>query len=472
MDVRVEFLNLMQQSKISEAVEFALSARKDREILLAALGDHFLSSGNLSVAKSFYVESLSSKANPSAEFGLGSVLLTEGYPEKSLKFFSYASRDDRYEVKSLLKMGMASRLVGDIRGSLDFYLKASSKGYGGHVLYFNIATLLSDLGEFKKASEYYDRGILMAPDDPKARFNYSMHLLSSGDFRRGLEYYESRPWCFRGKGSEWSGSAGENVLVISEQGYGDLIHFSRFIRDVAKVSNRVALACDPKLAGLMSTLGCLYEILPLEQEVIDKAAGSYPKYCRVMSIPYLMGLDLSVSVVPYLKPDEKRSGFWKDYVSSESGLKVGLCWQGGKRADPEMVFNDRKRSVDLKNLEPILATKGVSFYSLQKDWKETHPSLKYPMELCGDFLDTASLISNLDLVISVDTSVAHVAGSLGVPVWVMSRLGGCWRWGLEGSETFWYPSMKIFRQKTMDDWLPVVDEVASGLRGLASSRAT
>jgi tetratricopeptide (TPR) repeat protein len=461
MNKKLEFLALIEQSKISKAINFALSAKEDREVFLAAIGDHFFASGNLSAAKSFYVHSLRSKPNPSAEFGLGSVLLSGGEPEKSLKFFSCSSKDKRYEVNSMLKMGLASRLIGDIKGSLDFYLKASSKGYKGYILHLNIATLLSDLGEFEKASEHYELGILLAPEDHKARLNYSMHLLSLGDFSRGLEFYESRPWCFKGKGLEWSGSHGENVLVISEQGYGDLIHFCRFIKEVAKVSNKVALACDPKLFGLMSTLGCLDEIFPLDQESIDNASDSYPRYCRVMSIPYLMGLKLPPPETdPYLKPDCARSSFWKDYLSGDAGLKVGLCWQGGKRDDPEMIFNDRRRSIDLKALSPVLDIEGVNFYSLQKDWMEYHPKIKYPMKICGDFLDTASLISNLDLVISVDTSIAHVAGSLGVPVWMMSRLGGCWRWGLESPHTFWYPSMRIFRQKAIDDWEPVANDIA------------
>ena len=133
-----------------------------------------------------------------------------------------------------------------------------------------------------------------------------------------------------------------------------------------------------------------------------------------------------------------------------------------------MLFNDRKRSVDLSLMEDLLSVEGVNFYSLQKDWKETHPRIKYLMDMCSDFLDTASLISRMDLVISVDTSVAHVAGSIGKKVWMMARMGGCWRWTNEGDETFWYPSMKIFRQSSVDDWSPVVSRIAAELRSIVS----
>jgi hypothetical protein len=323
------------------------------------------------------------------------------------------------------------------------------------------------LGECKKAAQYYEKGISLAPEDKQAKFNYSMFLLSMGDMKRGMEYYEARPWSFRGKGSEWSGSCGENVLILSEQGYGDFIHFCRFIPDIVKVSGKVALACDPKLMSLVSSFG-LHEIIPLEQNLIEAAEETYPKHCRIMSIPYLMGLDIREPRVPYIKPDHRRFEFWRKWFANDVGLKVGLCWQGGKRNHAEMAFNDKKRSVNLKVLDPVLDVKGFNFYSLQKDWKEFHPRMKYPMEYCGDFLDTASLISNLDLVISVDTSVAHVAGALGTPVWMMSRLGGCWRWGNEGEETFWYPSMKVFRQKKINDWTPAVAEIKSNLESLVS----
>lgn len=132
-----------------------------------------------------------------------------------------------------------------------------------------------------------------------------------------------------------------------------------------------------------------------------------------------------------------------------------------------MIFNDKKRSMNLEFLNPLLSMKGVQFYSLQK---EPHPRIIDLMPGCGDFLDAASLISCMDLVISVDTAVAHVAGSIGTPVWMFSRLGGCWRWGNTGESTFWYPSMTIFRQEAMDDWSSAVDKARSRLAGLVSDR--
>lgn len=469
MEERIKFLRLLESGNISGAVEIAVSSSSDREILLAALGDFFLESKNFLMAKNFYAESIRHRPNPSAEFGFGSALLAEGTVKESIPFLQSASKSQEYAIKSLLKIGMAKRLLGDIRGSLTAYLEASSMGYDKYILDVNVATLLSDLGEFDRAGAYYERAFKKAPEDPKVRFNYSLHLLSDGDFSTGFDLYESRPWCFRGHGREWSGEHGENVLVIAEQGYGDLINFCRFVRDVRLVSSRVALACDGNIAGLMSGLDGIDEIVDLDEESIRKASEKYPFYCRVMSIPRILSLDVKSSSVPYLKPDPSRVNHWKTLLS-DGDFNVGICWQGGKRSHSEMIFNDRKRSVDLGLLEPLLKVEGAKFYSLQKDWKEPHERIVDIMSECGDFLDAASLISCMDLVISVDTAIAHVAGSIGAPVWMLARLGGCWRWGNGGEFTFWYPSMTVLRQEKMDDWGPVVSEVSARLSGLVSSR--
>lgn len=454
------FLKHVESGEISKAVEMA-NLSGEKEIYLAALGDHFCQIRNFDLARSFYSESLAVKPNAPAEFGMGSVLLSEGRVVESLAFFAKSHRNESYAVSSLLKMGMAQRLLGNIKASLASYLSAKKMGYDKFILDVNIAVLLSDLGESELAEKYYENAMRKAPDDSKARFNYSLHLLSSGDLVSGFKYYESRPWCFRGFGEEWAGDCGKDVLVISEQGYGDLIQFSRFIPEVKKISGKVALACDPVVSKLVAREAD--EVFGLDADSLKAAGERYPFYCRIMSIPHLMSLDPTSFGSFRLKPDSERVEFWKGVLGKDKSIKVGLCWQGGKRNDSEMIFNDRKRSIDLKILEPILNVEGAKFYSLQKNWTEPHAKIIDVMGMSADFSDTASLIECLDLVVSVDTAVAHVAGSIGKPVWMLSRVGGCWRWGRSGTKTFWYPSMKIFRQKTIDQWSDVVDEVKNDL---------
>lgn len=461
--------SLLESGDLTSAISLASSSEIGHE-LFSMIGGHFSKNGETKKAKIFYLRSMEERPNAEAEFGFGSSLLEEGRANESIEFFKNSIKDKSYSIPSLLKMGQAHRLTGNIADSLKCYLCAKSLGHGGFVLDINIATLLSDLGEFDRANEFYERGFAKAPDNEKVRFNYSLHLLARGDYKMGLEFYESRPWCFKGFGKQWSGERGADVMILSEQGHGDLIQFARFIPELKKVSRSISLVCDKNISRFVSTLGCVDEIIDLDSDSIRRASNRYPTYCRVLSIPWLMGLNVKSSSAPYLHVDPDRSTFWKDFFSKDKGAKIGLCWQGGKRNDAEMMFNDKKRSIELSSLSAILDMDGANFYSLQKDWREFHPRIKYPMDFCGDFLDTASLIDNLDLVISVDTSIAHVAGAIGKPVWMMSRLGGCWRWGNHGGETFWYPSMRIFRQELMDEWGPVVNEVERNLADFLSSR--
>lgn len=470
MEGKIEFLALLERDRIPEAIKFLHSVDNERELFLAALGDYFLCRGDLESAERSYSLSLNFKSNPAAFFGLGEVLLKRGMMKESVSFFLKSAEKESHRVNSLLKIGLAERLLGNIKASLSAYLLAQKHGYDKFVLDINLAVLFSDLGENDKAESCYESAMSKAPEDDRVRFNYSLHLLSKAEFRRGFELYESRPWCARGLGNEWSGEPGRSVLILAEQGYGDLVQFSRFIPCVRNISERVCLACDPKLSGLLSSLEGVDEIVGLDEASIRIASSNYPDYCRVMSIPHIMSLDIQSSAMKFLKPHDGRISFWRGRMEEDEKLKVGLCWQGGKRDHFEMMFNDRKRSIDLELMQPVLDVEGVSFYSLQKDWKEPHPKIMDLMGDCGDFLDTASMISNLDLVISVDTAVAHVAGSVGVPVWMLSRLGGCWRWGLTGSETFWYPTMKIYRQEKMDDWGSAIDHVKESLAGLVLSR--
>lgn len=464
------FLKLLEESRISDAVQFVSSLKANRQIFLAALGDHFMQSGDLRSARRFYSESISVSPNPAAEFGIGNVLLSEGALKECLPFFFRSAAADTHRIASLLKIGMAERLLGNIKASLRAYLAAKNGGYDKYVLDVNLATLLSDMGEFSLAGEYYEKAMTKAPDNDKVRFNYSLHLLSMGELSKGMAYYESRPWCYKGFGKEWMGEKGKSVLVLSEQGYGDLIQFSRFLYDLSGISDSVALSCDKNMSGLVRSLGIVNETIDMNEDSLRAASERYPHYCRIMSVPFRMGLDIKARPPSGFVPDEGRISFWESRLAGDDGLKVGLCWQGGKRKHSEMMFNDRKRSVDLSLFRDVLDVEGVHFYSLQKDWKEPHPKIKDYMGECGDFLDTGTFIKNMDLVISVDTAIAHLSASLGKPVWMLSRLGGCWRWGNHGSDTFWYPTMRILRQSSIDDWSSVMKEVKESLAKIVGER--
>jgi hypothetical protein len=202
------------------------------------------------------------------------------------------------------------------------------------------------------------------------------------------------------------------------------------------------------------------------------ASGDYDAHCSIMSLPYLMGLtsDSIPGTVPYIEVSNSRASTWRELLQALPGKRVGLVWAGS----PVLQF-DALRSIPLQMLTPLFEVSGISFVSLQKgeEAAEEVRSLRLPMvdlmEKCHDFMDTASLIDNLDLVISVDTAVAHLTGAIGKPVWLLNRFESEWRWLRDREDSVWYPTMRIFNQTAPRDWSPVIQRIAGELRALTAS---
>jgi hypothetical protein len=270
----------------------------------------------------------------------------------------------------------------------------------------------------------------------------------------------------------WDGRtdlAGKRVLLVGEQGLGDTIQFSRFARLVAARGASVVLGADPPLRRLMAGLAGVDAVaVPGEPE------PAYDLFCPLMSLPGRFGLtvaDVGMEA-PYLRADPRAVAAWRGRLGALPWLKVGLVWSGAPRPESRMaVRTDRRRSVSLAGLAPVLAVPGVTFVSLQKgvarDQAAGWPIVDWTGEL-EDFADTAALIEALDLVISVDTSVAHATGALGRPVWVLNRFDRCWRWLTGRSDTRWYPTMRLFTQGVPGDWGSVVAEVVEALGRMVS----
>jgi hypothetical protein len=227
---------------------------------------------------------------------------------------------------------------------------------------------------------------------------------------------------------------------------------------------RIILEVQPPLRRLLRPLaGC--------DQVIGRGEPPpvFDFHCPLLSLPLMLGTNSLADIpasVPYIQPDPAGARLWAGRVAGE-GLRVGLAWAGAPRSDsPVQAAFDRRRSLPLSSLAPILAVQGVRFFSLQKG-VVAGPGLIDFMAEMADFADTAALVANLDLVISVDTSVAHLAGALGKPVWLLNRFDTDWRWLTEGEATPWYPTMRIFRQRSGGDWTGVIEEVAQALQSSA-----
>lgn len=332
--------------------------------------------------------------------------------------------------------------------------------------YTNLGNGLRQAGDLSSAEAAYHRALTLAPGQSDALFNLSLLLLLTGRLGEGWPGYERR-WETEQLRKErrsfaaplWHGEAapGKTLLLHAEQGFGDTLQFCRYAALAKAKGLRIILEVQPQLARLLEDLaGC--------DQVIARGDPLPPFdfHCPLLSLPLMLGTNSLADIpapIPYLQVDGK---LWADRVAGE-GLKVGLAWAGAPRRDsPVQAAFDRRRSLPLSSLTPILALPGVRFFSLQKG-VVAGPGLIDFMAEMTDFADTAALVATLDLVITVDTSVAHLAGAMGKPVWLLNRFDTDWRWLTEGETTPWYPTMRIFRQRTSGDWAGVIAEVTKAL---------
>jgi tetratricopeptide (TPR) repeat protein len=335
------------------------------------------------------------------------------------------------------------------------------------------------LGRIEEAIADLRRAQVLDPTDTEVAFNLGLALLMSGKhMREGFALYESRlaraePPKRAFPKPRWQGEdiAGKTILLHAEQGFGDTLHFVRYASLVAERGARVVLETQPGLDRLCASV-------PGVAQVITEGASlpDFDVHCPLLSLPFVFGTDLATipADIPYLFPVKGEEERWRGLLPAGQGLRVGLVWGGGHRPDQPRAFQvDLRRSLPLATLAPLGALAGVHFVSLQKGSPAsqlvTPPFPIFdPMPEVQDFADTAALIAGLDLVISVDTAIAHLAGAMGKPVWMLSRFDGCWRWLQARSDSPWYPSLRLYRQKALGDWSPVVAAIAADLAAFAA----
>ncbi|MGJ4943596.1 tetratricopeptide repeat protein [Bradyrhizobium sp. HKCCYLS1011] len=333
----------------------------------------------------------------------------------------------------------------------------------------NYGTTLHHSGSFDEGIAALRRAIALAPHHANAHSGLGILLLMRGEFGEGLDEYEWRLRSTERKGPRfpeipWAGGslAGKHIYVQAEQGFGDTLQFVRYIPPLAQRAGHVTLRVHQQLVRL------LRESLPGITVCGDRGDPA-PYQCDavLLSLPRLFRtrLESIPSDVPYLRPPADTAQRLGKHLSRLQGLKVGLVWAG----NPEHV-NDTRRSLDLNVLAPLLAVEGASFVSLQFGPRTTDlkrlkgtPAIEDLGAQFVDFADTAGAVDALDLVITVDTSVAHLAGALGKPVWVLLPWVTDWRWMLNREDNPWYPTMRLFRQKRGDEWTDIVSHIAREL---------
>ncbi len=343
---------------------------------------------------------------------------------------------------------------------------------------YNFGIALKDAGRLDEALALYARAAKLRPEDPDIPWDIALALLTKPDFARGWPAYEAR-WGLKDNPPpklaqpRWDGSPldGRRILVTSEQGFGDSLQFARFFPKVKALGGHVIAETREPLARLLASVDGVDEVAPR-----DKPLPPFDVHVPLLSLPLLFKTDLArlPGRVPYLAAPAGLDQKFRDFLAPAAGrLKVGLVWSGSTTFK-----NNRNRATSLESLLGLLEVPGVAFVSLQKG------PPKAELDACGcrglildadplldDFADTAALIGELDLVIMTDSAVAHLAGALGKPVWVLLCFAADWRWLKDRDDSPWYPSLRLFRQKTPGRWDDVFARVKAELAKLAGGRA-
>ncbi len=339
----------------------------------------------------------------------------------------------------------------------------------------NLGWALTQMQRYDAALSVLDRGLALAPDGAALRWNRGLCLLSMGRFAEGLEDYEARfaiddPSFERLRRSDaplWrkgEAIAGKRLFLYNDQGHGDTIQFIRFARELRRMDAEVIAEVQTELTELCASVDPNLRIVRQRE-----APPAFDLLCPMASLPHRLGLTASSipARVPYLRADEARVAAWRERLADLPGrMRVGLAWAGNARH-----ANDANRSIALARLEPLFGAAGVSFVSLQKDVRPGDAEILArhgvvdDTAMLADFSDTAALISNLNLVITVDTSVAHLAGALGVPVWIFVPFAADFRWMAGRDDSPWYPTARLFRQPRFRDWESAIAVAARALRG-------
>lgn len=380
-----------------------------------------------------------------------------------------AHQPDLLEAHDTLGATLAER--GRLTEAAACYRRAIALRPNEARLHDNLGTVLKAQGLLDAAVISFRSAVGRLPDFANAHHNLGMALLARGDMAEGWREYE---WRWRTEPlvearrrftqPQWRGepAAGRTLLIHAEQGFGDTIQFCRYARLAAEQGLRVIMQVPQPLRRLLTGLE------GVDQVVADgEVRPPFDLHCPMLSLPLALGTTLATIPSVRLRADPMLVLAWGQRFDAvgRQGMRVGLTWAG----NPAM-SRDGERSLAPEHLAPLLDLPEIHFVSLQKDAAAHRLPLTGPMPAVGDFADTAGLIANLDLVIAVDTAVAHVAASLGKPVWLLDRFDPDWRWLVGRRSSPWYPTLRLYRQPQAGDWNSVLTEVLQDLRRAVVAR--
>lgn len=407
--------------------------------------------------------------HPRALVCKANILRQSGRPAEALALFTRLAEEGREAPRALGGSVDCRIALGDLEGALAVADEALRRHPAEGLLHLDRGVALEKLCRAEEACESYRAGLRLLPDHPALHFNLGTQLLLLGRYEEGWREYEWRRrlgvWGASAARRSWRGEPleGQPLVLEAEQGAGDTLQFLRLAKALAARGERIILECQ---SSLMRLLESAQGIAELREAAADAPGDAGAWRVSLLSLPGILGLNGTniPADVPYLAAQEADVAAWRTRLAADAGFRVGIAWSGNPQH-----MNDANRSCPLSAFAPLFEVGGASFYSLQPGGGDRLKAeaaargVRDLTEALGDFADTAALMMNLDLIVSVDTSVVHLAGALARPVWTLLPYAPDWRWQLGRADSPWYPTLRLFRQHAPRDWSQAMREAALAL---------
>jgi len=446
------------------------------------LGNALKEQGDLDAAISSFNTALQLKPNfPEVHYNLGIALKEQGDLDAAIASYNTALQLKPNYPEAHYNLGNALQEHGNLDAAIATFNTALQLKPNYPEAYYNLGNALKERGDLDAAIASYNSAIQIKPDYPDAQWNSSLTMLLAGDYKNGWERYE---WRFKKKNDAakphalpkcipWNCETAFNqtnqLLLVTEQGLGDTLQFMRYVNALRQQGATVSFCAQPKLHALIQASGI--DPSPLTPQQANQVSEG--QWMPLLSVPRHLEVSPDNPVInePYIKTTDQMLAKWASRLEGEQRPIIGINWQGNPTTEKTWL---QGRSIALETFAPIIGNSQISLLALQKgfgseqldicSFKDRFVSCQDQVNETWDFLETAAIIANCDLVITSDTSVAHLAGGMGKTTWLLLHQFPDWRWGLEGDTSFWYPSMRLFRQKESGNWDEVMKRITEDLQ--------
>ena len=473
-------LQLHQSGKLEDAKNIYLEILKsdgNNPDALHFLGLYYHQTGNNASALPLIRRSIElNPENPSFHLNFGPLLFSEGKFDEAETCYKKAISLKPENPSAWNNLGNIYEEKEDFDKALEFYARAVSLDPAFAEAYNNMGASHQKLNDTEKAISAYRKAISLAPSFTQAHWNLANALLLNGDFIEGWQEFEWRlkkpefKYLTNGKPLPSGNFSNAAVLIISEQGIGDTIHFIRFMPLIKKLFGKTIFRCPAPLLKLAENFPGIDLLLSTETPIHEINCDFQ---LPLLSIPFFLKLSAESFCpleFPYLHPPQSSRDKWNSLID-ENTFNIGLVWAGSPTHR-----NDRNRSMKLDELSQLLNIPGLTYYSLQlgpaSSQAAAYPQIKDHTGGIKDFADSSGLLSHLDLLISVDTATAHLAGAMGLKTWLLLPYAPDWRWAGSGTESLWYPSIKLFRRQSPKNWQAPLENILNELKSGEKNRSS